>query len=112
MCSTTRQKTKKNGVKVPILPGLAGDVHKILEGIPSVQSVMVGKIRMARGDQKVKLNWGNGPFLVTVYDRDRGERQLTVMTKRHGAVSRLLRKELKRMGVYSAPARNQSQRAA
>lgn len=100
MGRTAHQRERRQGSKVGLFTGLAEVVNTTARSIQGVENVHCVGVIAYRGEQRVKMTWGKGaPLIVKVSDADHGERRLRIEAKRHGAVSRILRKELTAMGI-------------
>ena len=100
MGRTAFQRERSQGGRVTLFTGLAEIVSSTARSIEGVENVYCVGVSAYRGEPRVKMSWGKGsPLIVRVCDGDHGERRLRIEAKKHGTVSRKLRKKLKEKGI-------------
>lgn len=102
-----KHRKRQGGKVVPILRGIAKDVHPVVQQLRGVD-VMYNIERRYHGEAKVRIRWGNQltePKLVhlEVCDPEYGEGVFRIRTPHPGAIARVLKKGIgsdRRLAAY------------
>jgi hypothetical protein len=102
-----RHKKREGGEVVPVLRGIAKDVHPVVQQLHGVK-VMFNFERKYRGDAKLRVRWGNRvsepkTVRLEVCDPEHGEGVFRIRTPHPAAIAHAIKKSIgsdRRLAAY------------
>ena len=96
-----KHKKREGGKVVPVFRGLAVQVNAMLQRMSNIEAVKCGTVRKYQGNPKVRIEpWyrhvSEGRAVLSVCDREYGECEMIIVTRKPGPILRILQQTLKK----------------